>query len=78
MKKNTFTKKDIGTCVVFADFDGVTYSAKITDVAPRRCVTVRYFAGSPVPRVTVVAIENWSRLTRFAPNSLFMVMPAGI
>jgi len=74
MRKHQFTKKDIGAAVVFAGFDGGSYSATIVNAAPQY-VTVRYFPINSQPVFTMVVRADWRRLTRFG-NSLFMAVEA--
>lgn len=67
--KNQPTFK-IGDAVVFAGFDGGSYSATITDartVGPRKDQWVRltYFPAGPTPVRTMLVPEDWHRLTLF-------------
>jgi len=72
--KNSFSKKDIGAAVVFAGFDGGSYSATIVNAEPQY-VTIKYFPVSSQPVFTMVVRADWHRLTRFG-NSLFLEVEA--
>lgn len=77
--KNSFSKKDIGAAVVFAGFDGGSYSATIKDVTAE-LVCVEYFplpsllpGVLPQPVSAFVKRQDWRRLTRFGTEK-FMVL----
>jgi len=72
--KNSFSKKDIGAAVVFAGFDGGSYSATITDVTPEY-VRVQYFPVGMQPVYVMVVRADWKRLTRFG-TALFLATEA--
>lgn len=79
MKPHIFTTKDIGASVVFAGFDGGSYSATVVGVT-RDFVRVQYFpfaplnGHAPTPVYATVMRADWKRLTPFAPGSKFMVL----
>lgn len=68
-----FTKKDIGTAVVFAGFDGGSYSGTVVSVTSQ-CVTVRYFPINENPVFAMVVRHDWSRLTLFSVGSNFLTI----
>jgi len=76
--KNSFSKKDIGAAVVFAGFDGGSYSATVTDVTADT-VRVQYFpiaplnGAAPRPVYSTVVRADWKRLTRFGAASFLAV-----
>lgn len=73
--KNKFTKADIGASVVFAGFDGGSYSAKIVVIRERAgLLGIRYL----VPERGEACYAwldraDWGRLTRFG-NAKFLVL----
>jgi hypothetical protein len=75
-----FSKKDIGAAVVFAGFDGGSYSATIVDVRdtgiPLRDYTVRisYFPAGKTPVYATLSRADWGRLTLFPEGSNFLVL----
>ncbi len=71
-RKNYFTRKDIGSAVVYAGFDGGSYSATIKDVTAKG-ILLQYFSGSPAPIFKCLPHADDNRLTRFG-NSQFMVI----
>ena len=79
-KTYQFTKKDIGAAVVFAGFDGGSYSATIVDVCPAgvpfcdRWVRVGYFPAGSTPVYVALRSVDWHRLTLFPKNSNFLVL----
>jgi hypothetical protein len=74
-KPNSFTLADIGKHVVFAGFDGGSYSATIVDVRRDRPESVRiaYFPSGPEPVFATVLRLDWGRLTRFG-NEKFLAL----
>lgn len=76
----TFTRADVGASVVFAGFDGGSYSAKVVEVYSTgypladQAVRVAYFPVGPEPVFATVKRIDWHRLTRFAPNANFMTL----
>jgi hypothetical protein len=79
-KSATFTRADIGTHVVFAGFDGGSYSATIVEVhsvgypLDDQTVRVAYRPAGPEFVYATVKRADWFRLTRFAPTSKFMAL----
>jgi len=71
MIPTTFTPEDLGTAVVFAGFDGGSYSATVVDVRvsriPLRDQTVRiaYWPSGPEAVYATLARADWHRLTKF-------------
>jgi len=71
----TFTHADIGAPVVFAGFDGGSYSATIVEVntmniAMRdQTVRVGYFPSGKTPVFATLARADWHRLTMFPQGS---------
>lgn len=65
--KNNFTVSDIGAHVVFAGFDGGSYSATIVDVRLQKPASVRiaYHPTGPAPVFATLVQTDWHRLTRF-------------
>jgi hypothetical protein len=72
MSKNSFTRKDIGAVVVFAAFDGGSYSATIKDVTAKG-ILLRYFMGSPAPIYKCLPHADSNRLTRFGSSSFLVI-----
>ena len=76
-----FTQADVGASVIFAGFDGGSYSATVIEVhtagIPLRdqTVRVRYFPAGKTPVFATLTREDWGRLTRFG-NSMFLALPA--
>lgn len=69
---NKFTKKDIGVSVVFAGFDGGSYSATISGVFGN-VVNVDYFPVYAQKHTAHLERKDWSRLTRFG-TALFLTV----
>lgn len=68
----------VGAHVVFAGFDGGSYSATITEgrlVGPPndQWVRVRYFPAGPEPVHALVKRTDWARLTLFG-NEKFLAI----
>jgi len=78
-RKHQFTKKDIGASVVFAGFDGGSYSATVTEVTSES-VRVQYFPYTPIngfvpkPVYATVSRAEWARLTLFPADSKFLAI----
>jgi hypothetical protein len=69
--KNSFTKSDLWASVVFAGFDGGSYSAIIVEVNLQNPPSVRvvYFPTGPQQPVFATLIKaDWARLTRFGAD----------
>jgi len=79
-KTYQFSKKDIGAVVVFAGFDGGSYSARIVEARitniPLRDQTVKveYFPAGKVPVYATLDRADWGRLTLFPKDSNFLVL----
>ena len=79
-KSATFTRADNGSHVVFAGFDGGSYSATIVEVhsigypLSDQTVRIMYHPVGPEPVFATVKRVDWHRLTRFAPGSKFMTV----
>jgi hypothetical protein len=77
--KNNFTKADVGASVVFAGFDGGSYSATIVNVTNYRgpgnaSVQIKYHPVDARPFYAVVNEANFSRLTRFPVGCNFLAV----
>jgi hypothetical protein len=78
--KNTFSKSDIGASVVFAGFDGGSYSAKIVEFGgighphQHRHVVIEYLAAPDRSIRAVVYRCSWNRLTRFPVGCSFLAV----
>ena len=77
MKNSQFK---IGQSVVFAGFDGGSYSATVTDVRVAgsvgnrtRAVVVQYFPSGMRPVHALLEEKDWGRLTPFG-NSMFLAL----
>lgn len=68
-----FTKADIGASVVFAGFDGGSYSGSVVNVTAQY-VTVRYFPAGSNPVFAMVVRADWHRLTLFPRDSKFLAL----
>ena len=71
--KNTFSKSDIGASVVFAGFDGGSYSATIKAVA-KGVVVIHYFPQYAQCHDAWVRRKDWARLTRFPVGCSFLAV----
>lgn len=72
--QNNFTKSDIGASVVFAGFDGGSYSATIVDVraagiAQDRTIRIAYWPTGPEAVYVTLVVADWHRLTRFGTSN---------
>lgn len=82
-KKHQFTKSDIDAAVVFAGFDGGSYSATVVEVT-RDIVRIKYFPHAPLrnraggfvlrPVYAVLQRADWGRLTLFPKDSKFITL----
>jgi len=73
LHQHRFTSRDLGISVVFAGFDGGSYSAQVVDVTPDY-VRVRYIPTVQGPVTTMVVRADWHRLTRFPAGSKFLAI----
>lgn len=70
----SFTYKDEGAAVVYDRPDGSSVSATISSVNPGVSITVKYAVSASGPlKYETVTKDNWSRVTKFPRNSLFLV-----
>lgn len=72
-RAHQFTKADVNAAVVFAGFDGGSYSATIVNVTSQY-VTVRYFPINANPVFAMVVRHDWGRLTLFPKDSNFLAL----
>lgn len=72
-KPNQFTLADIGASVVFAGFDGGSFSAKIVDVRRNEFVKIGYFPTDHTPVYTTLVKADWHRLTRFGKSNFLAI-----
>jgi hypothetical protein len=78
-KRNRFTQADVGISVVFAGFDGGSYSAKVVEVRRDKPNSVRiaYFPVDARPVFATIVEPDFHRLTRFpgtAATDKFLVI----